>query len=180
MNVDTPLIHRLRAHLLGLSRHSIPPQHGATAASESSPEEAAVIERFRPFAELFYLVATADGHVDTQERAVMVGAFRALTGGRVRGNTLEALHRELQTLVENQGTESRLEAVCAHLAADREEAELAFTLASAVALADHDFDASEQSLLKQLASWLGISASRIRLLVEQGQKSIQPSSSQCS
>ncbi len=174
MNIDTPLIQSLRAHLLGLSHQSIPPQHGAMAASQSSPEEVAVMERFRPFAELFYLVASADGVVDAQERAVMLGAFRALTGGRVRGSTLEALEQELKDLVEQQGTLNRLEQVCAYLGSDREDAELAFTLASAVALANEAFDPSEQSLLTDLASWLGISKHRIAVLVEQGRNSMRP------
>src|SRR5690606_25226420 len=157
MNIDTPLIQNLRAHLLSLSRQSMAPRHGAMAASLSSPEEAAVMERFRPFAELFYLVASADGEVDAEERAIMMGAFRALTGGRVRGSTLEALEAQLKELVEGQGSLNRLEEVCAYLGSDREDAELAFTLASAVALANEDFDPREQSLLSHLASWLGIS-----------------------
>lgn len=174
MNIDTPLIHHLRTHLLGLSRQSIAPQHGAMAARESSPEEAAVMHRFRPFAELFYLVASADGVVDSHERAIMMGAFRALTGGRVRGSTLEALETQLRDLVESQGCLNRLEEVCAYLGSDREDAELAFTLASAVALANETFDPREQSLLTNLASWLGISSSRIAVLVEQGRHSMRP------
>lgn len=176
MNIDTPLIRNLTAHLMGLSRHSISPQHGAKSVTLESPEEVAVMNRFHPFAELFFLVASADGEIDEDERAVMLGAFRALTGGRVRGARLEALEAELQDLVLSEGHLTRLEAVCSALASDRDDAELAFTLASAVALANEDFDPGEESLLSNLASWLRISPERISALVDSGRNSLQPPS----
>lgn len=175
MNIDTPLIRNLTAHLLGLSRQSIPPQHGARTAAQESPEEAAVMERFHPFAELFFLVASADGEIDKQERAVMLGAFRALTGGRVRASRLEALEDELRDLALSEGHLARLEAVCSSLAGERDDAELAFTLACAVALANEDFDPGEESLLSNLAAWLRISPQRIAALMDLGRNSLQPS-----
>lgn len=160
LDLDTPIISDVRDHLLRLSRTSFEPTHGGRRAREGSPEEDAVIDRFRPFAELFLLVAAADGTIDDAERAVILGAFRGLTGGRVRSSTLETLEREIQAVIAASDTVARLEGVCAHLAGDRQDAELAFTLASAVALADENVDPSEVELLRTLASWLSIREDR--------------------
>jgi len=132
------------------------------------------MDRFRPFAELFYLVAAADGEVDSQERAVMLGAFRALTGGRVRGATLENFESELRDLCLAEGVDSRLEFVCSSLANDRDDKELALTLAAAVALANQHLDDGESQLMEKLARWLGIPPPRMAQLIQSGRESLPP------
>lgn len=174
INLDTPRIRELRDHLIDLSVQSIRPLHGGTKTSSASPEERAVLERFRPFAELFYLVAWSDGEVDSEERAVMMGAFRALTSGRVSTATLEELEATLAERCRGCSLEERLESICSELSADREDAELAFTLASAVALANQNIAREERAFLKQLATWLHLSPERIAQLFESGYQSIPP------
>ncbi len=177
MVIDTPLIARLRDHLLDLSAHSILPRNGTQRALVESPEERAVMDRFRPFAELFYLVAAADGEVDEEERQLILGAFRALTGGSVRKERLMELSEELRLLRESQSVYDRLEIICSEIANNRQDADLAFTLASAVAVANKEVSDTEQELLDTLASWLGIRDSRAKILVAESRNSIMPSPS---
>lgn len=167
MILSAPAINRLRDHLMELSTHSIPPQHGALRAESASPEERALMRRFRPFAELFYLVAAADGQVDKDEESLILGAFRALTGGAVRKERLEELCHDLSEMRASRGWEDRLEAVCAELAQDHQDAELAFTLASAVALANDRVTENEEELLLTLGDWLNIRNSRSKILIEE-------------
>jgi tellurite resistance protein len=116
--------------------------------------------RFRPFAELFFLVAAADGKVEDSERAVILGSFRALTGGRVRAKALLALENRLRADLDQGDRLARLEDVCSALSGDPQDAELALTLASAVAIADKTVDPNEVELIQTLASWLGVSKAR--------------------
>jgi tellurite resistance protein len=160
LDLDTPLIASLREHLLRLARASFEPVHGGRRAQEGSPEEDAVMDRFRPFAELFLLIAAADGKVDDAEKAAILGSFRALTGGRVRSATLLALEEDVTRRVREGDQLDMLEGVCARLAADARDADLAYTLASAVAFADRRVDAREAELLETLADWLRISPAR--------------------
>lgn len=157
---------QLKAHLLELGRHSILPQRNAPPALPGTDDEVAVLERFRPFAELFLLVASADGSVDPRERAVTLGAFRALSGGRVRGASLEGLEQQVEQQLKSVDRLDMLESVCSALAGDREDAELAFTLGSVVALADESLDRQEQDLLVQLATWLRIPPDRAEALLQ--------------
>ncbi len=182
MDWNTPLIRRLRAHLLDVAPPSIapPPMQAPPVEAQPEgrlpycPEESAIVQRFRPFAELFYLVASADGHIDTDERRVMRGAFESLTGGRVRPARLLALEAELMESAAGRDRDELLEDVCSALARDREDAELAFTLGVVVALADEQVDASEQSLVLQLASWMGIPKRRVPELLRVGERSLRP------
>jgi tellurite resistance protein len=161
LQLDSPVILQLRSHLLRLAKESILPQHGGRRVHLGSPEEDAVMERFRPFAELLLLVAAADGVIEEVERAVILGAFRAITGGRVRSATLNALEEKIQVEIAAGQNDVLLERVCTALARDKRDAELALTLASAVALADKVVDPNEVELIRTLASWLSITPVRV-------------------
>ena len=177
MDFNTPLIRRLRDHLLDVAPPSIAPPALTPQADEppsASPEEMAIVRRFRPFAELFYLVASADGHIDAEERHVMRGAFESLTGGRVGRELLLRLETELIEAAAGRDRDELLEDVCSALARDREDAELAFTLGVVVALADRSVDKDEQAVVFQLASWMGISRARANELLDTGQRSLRP------
>lgn len=166
MKVDTPAVQALRAHLLRLSRDSVPPSVGVTRALPRSPEEAAVLHRFAPFAELLFLVAAFSGGIDVKkERGVILGAFRALTGGRVHGERLEELERTIRERMEASQTEDLLEEVASDLALRHQEAELGFSLAAAVVLADRRIVPAEEAFLSTLAEWLNIPEARARQLL---------------
>lgn len=166
LRLDTPAILEIRAHLLGLSRASIGPEYGGRRVLPGSPEESVVLARFRPFAELLLLVAAADGTTDAGERALLLGAFRAMTGGRVSGSALLELERTLRAKIDAGDPEELLEDICTALAQDKRDAELGLTLASAVALADFEVDPAEVRLIQTLASWLSIPPSRVQELLD--------------
>jgi tellurite resistance protein len=177
MDLDTPLIRRLRDHLLEVAPASIPPPPPDLCPSELipvSPEDAAILERFRPYAELFILVASSDGKIDPEERHVMRGAFESLTGGRVAQASLRTLEAELIAQVVDGDRDELMEQLCYAFSHDQEEAELAFTLAAVVAFANRQVETNEGSLVAQLASWLRISKARAYQLLESGQRSLRP------
>lgn len=151
-------IRRLREQLFDLSPRSIPPRDASLRAADSSPEEDAILERFLPFGELILLVASADGRIAESEERAVVGAFVALTGGRVSRATLSKVRSEAERRLLSSSREDRLERVCAELSLHPDDAELAFALASAVALADDRVDAEEHELLAEVARYLGRSA----------------------
>lgn len=154
-------IRRLREQLFDLSPRSTPPRDASLRAGDSSPEEDAILERFLPFGELILLVASADGHIaQTEERAV-TGAFVALTGGRVSRATLAKVRSEAKRRLESSSRAERLESVCSDLSMHPDDAELAFALASAVALADDRVAVEEHALLREVARYLGRSVGEL-------------------
>jgi len=179
MELDTPLVLKLREHLIEVA----PSSRGPVLAREDqrdngSPEESAIVDRFRPFAQLFYLVASADGEIDEDERHVMRGAFESLTAGRVDRARLLGLEAELMGQAAACDREQLLEEVCSVLSRDREDAELAFTLAAVVAVANRQVEHHEVQLVDQLGSWLGVSQRRAAELLRVGQRrSLPPRSS---
>jgi tellurite resistance protein len=174
MNFDSALIRTLRDHLLGLAKHSIVPRDPAGRPGSETPEVEAIIERFDPFAELLFLVTHEDGVVTEPERATILGAFRALTGGRVSPSRLEGIEADLDARRRREGKGARLEAACTKLSLNRDDAELAFTLANAVALADRELHAQETEMLEQLSDLLGVTSQRFDALVESSRQSRPP------
>lgn len=178
MELDTPLVLKLRQHLIDVAPSSRVPvlisETAAGAALQGSPEEDAIVDRFRPFAQLFYLVASADGEIDEDERHVMRGAFESLTAGRVGLGRLLGLEAELMGQAAAYDREQLLEQVCSALSRDREDAELAFTLAAVVAAANRQVEHHEVQLVDQLATWLGLSARRASELLKVDQRRSLP------
>ena len=177
MNFDSQVVRTLRDHLLGLSQDSVPPKDPAGRPEHATPEELAIVERFEPFAELLFLVTEVDGVVSRSERATILGAFRALTGGRVSHQRLAKMEADLQERCQLEGRTARLEAACTRLSLNRDDAELAFTLANAVALADARLTENAQELLLEISPLLGVSRTRFNALVESRQQSQPPPSS---
>lgn len=70
--------------------------------------------------------------------------------------------------------EQLLEQVCSALSRDREDAELAFTLAAVVAAANRQVEHHEVQLVDQLATWLGLSARRASELLKVDQRRSLP------
>ena len=177
MELDTPLVLKLREHLIDVAPSSRGPiliRESEAATLAGSPEEDAIVDRFRPFAQLFYLVASADGEIDEDERHVMRGAFESLTAGRVGRGRLLGLEAELLEQAAAYDREQLLEQVCSALSRDREDAELAFTLAAVVAAANRRVERHEVQLVDQLAAWLGLSARRAAELLKVDQRRSLP------
>lgn len=124
--------------------------------------------RLRPFAEAMFLVVASDRTLDAAELATLRGALRTLTEDRLGSAALDGLLGELQSRLEQSGAEERLDAVASELYGDRDDAELAISLAVAAALASAHIDAQERSVVEGLAERLGISRRRLDELERQG------------
>lgn len=147
---------------------------GAEATSDEgdssrrgSPGAEALLRRLTPFLELLYLMMSADGTCHEQERQLLRGAVRTLTGGDLPRPTVERLLAEFEDHLQAEGATGRLETLASFLSADRLDAEFAFTLTATMAVADGDVEDREHAVSSQLADILGISAARARELVAQ-------------
>ncbi|MCH2109981.1 MAG: TerB family tellurite resistance protein [Polyangiaceae bacterium] len=183
MQSDTPLVEIIRDYLVRLS--ALEESESAVADSsqpltpDSSPgpalwprtrvtteESAALIDRFEPFAELLYLMARSDGAIDNDETSVVIGALRALTNGKVSSHHRAEIQERMEARVAGRESEARMDLLCAQLSLKKSDAELALTLASAVAVADHEVSPEESDFLSQLAINLGLSSERARELLQ--------------
>jgi len=67
-----------------------------------------------------------------------------------------------------------LQEIAEQLAEDPNEAESAFTLAAAVALADDEVSDDENAFINRLAEWFGISAPRAAEILDQLEADREP------
>jgi tellurite resistance protein len=148
--------------------------HGVTPASarrsistqELGPSDReAILSRVAPMCEVLYLLMAADDHVDGREYITLRGAIRALTDGALGTSALNGLLARFESQLEREGRTVRLGKVAAELSADRADAEAAYMLAAAVAIADENTDLRESELLDELGDLLGISPKRRRQLI---------------
>ncbi|MET0343769.1 MAG: TerB family tellurite resistance protein [Polyangiales bacterium] len=175
MQLDTETLARLRDELLQRgARHSLLPQpvgNAGAGAPVFSADVAAVMQRVAPMCELLYLLMVADQDSDARERDLLRGAIRALTDGALRTGAIDALLARFQAGLEVHGRDARLAQVTAQLAADREDAEAAFTLAAVMVIADDQRSETEERLLAETRELLGISARRAGLLLGEVRRS---------
>ena len=173
MLLDSETLARLRDDLLRRGeRTSLPPTTPAEAArgARLTPDVVAVMQRVAPLCELLYLLMVADDESDVRERDVLRGAIRALTDGALRTGAIDVMLTRFQAQLQAHGRESRLAQATAQLAADREDAEAAFTLAAVMVIADADPAAQEAQLLSEIRDLLGISRARADLLLGEARR----------
>lgn len=172
MELDPDALQRLRRALLERGRPSLMPPPGSKPTSDAplllSDEAQAAVERVAPICELMYLMMSADGRGSRVEREVLRGAVRALTDGQLRSATIDAMLARFDEALAREGQQERLNHVANRLAADRADAETAYSLAAALALADGGANARELALLDELGELLGLSRERRAELVAAG------------
>src|SRR6478752_2517523 len=120
------------------------------ASPGASPDEVeleSVVAEYGPLCEAMYLMMSADGKVGTDEREVLKGALRNLSGDAIRGVHIDALLDEAGKNVADQGRAARLQEVVAQLQDDRARAEVAFVLSAAIAFADNAIADEENETL---------------------------------
>ncbi|PCH52229.1 MAG: hypothetical protein COC20_03960 [Cellvibrionales bacterium] len=127
----------------------------------------AVIDRVSPFAETMCLTMLADGEVAELERETIRGALQVLTDGALGQEILDDMLQRCEAVANEQGVEYRLQAIGAQLCASRQDREMAFTLAAAVAVADNEVAEEESSLVECIAEWYGVSSKRCQQILEQ-------------
>lgn len=165
MNVNTTAIRRVRDSLLARGHSVLPASHHGPESALDVERRDAILRRVEPFAETMYLVMMADSELAEVERQTLVGAFDVLTAGAVGAAELGELLAQFDGNAQRDGSEARLQHIGARLAADREDRETAFTLASVVALADEEVDPRENHMLALVREYFGVSERRAAVLL---------------
>lgn len=145
------------------------PSVALSNASTLGPEEAelaVVSAEYGPICEAMYLMMSADGKISGEERDVLKGALRNLSGDTVRSIHIEAMLDRAAKEAALQGRDARLRDVIEHLHEDEARAEVAFVLAAAIAFADSAIADEENETLNLLAEGLGISEERADALLD--------------
>jgi tellurite resistance protein len=171
MRIETATIRRLRDALLVSGRREsavLSPAYETLArAGVLSPEEEHALARVGPMAETMFLMMAADGKITDSERDAMRGAIRGLTDGLLHDGTIKVLLESFEQHLAADGREARLKHVAESLAATPSDAEGAFALSAAVALADDEVSDEERGFVTQLATWFGIGSERAAAILDQ-------------
>jgi tellurite resistance protein len=171
MKIETVTITRLRDALLQSGRRPTvvlsPAYETLTREGLLSQEETMALSRIDPLAETMFLMMSADGKIEEAERDVVRGAIRGLSDNLLRSGTINVMLENYQKRLDEQGRDARLQEIADEIAEEPSEAEGAFALAAAVALADEDVADEENALINQLAEWFGISEERASEILDQ-------------
>lgn len=132
-----------------------------------SMEERTAISRIEAVAETMYLMMAADGHIADVERDAIRGAIRGLTGGVLHTGVINVMLEGFEARLRESGRDARLHEIAEEIADEPSEAEAAFVLAAAVALADDQVADEENALINQLADWFGIPTERTTQLLDE-------------
>ncbi|MCH2109144.1 MAG: TerB family tellurite resistance protein [Polyangiaceae bacterium] len=170
MKIRTTTIQRLRDALLKSGRRQSIVSSSAyrTLAREGllSETEKNAITKVASIAEVMFLMMAADEMIVIEEMDAFRGAIRGLSGDVISDDLMQVLIEDFALRLKEEGRTARLRAV-AEAIQDEHEVESAFTLAAAVALADDQVEASEQTLLEELAQWFGLSPEQSQGLLSQ-------------
>ncbi|NIP13548.1 MAG: hypothetical protein GWM88_01925 [Pseudomonadales bacterium] len=158
MNIRTDAILRLRDHLL-----SSAPESAGRSADEQPGE--VVRKRVEPFAETMFLVMLADDEQADSEHDALVVAVDMLTDGLMGRDAVDALLAEFAERVRQEGREGCVARIGAWLSADRDDREMAFTLAAVIALADDRVEVEENEVLDLIRTYYGISNRRMEAIL---------------
>jgi tellurite resistance protein len=171
MRVETRTIMRLRDALLQSGRR---PSLVESSAFETlarldllNPQERAAVARVDPLAEVMFLMMSADGRITEEERDVMRGAVRGLTNDVLHAGTINVMIETYAKRLAAEGRDARLWQISDQLADTPAEAEAAFTLAAAVAVADRSLADEENALIHQLTEWFRLTPERAQQLLDQ-------------
>jgi tellurite resistance protein len=170
MRIRTGTIERLRDALLESGRRDGAVLSSAyeTLAREGllSSEETAALRRVDAVAETMFLMMAADGEVADAERDAVRGAIRGLTGEVLHAGIIKVMLETYAARLRDQGRDERLRQIAQGVAGEANEAESAFALAAAVALADDQVADEENNLINELARWFGFSETEADSILE--------------
>jgi tellurite resistance protein len=171
MKIETSTIRRLRDALLQSGRRPSmvlsPAYETLTREGMLSPEEMNALNRVDPLAETMFLMMAADGKLEDSERDAVRGAVRGLSDNILRSGTINVMLENYQKRLSEQGRDERLREIADEIAEEPSEAEGAFALAAAVALADDEIADEENAFINQLAEWFGIPQERAAEILDQ-------------
>ena len=128
--------------------------YGAKPAEESTIPtgfDPLAVVLFEAIVEGAYMVAAADGVVDTEERHVFERVVTAACGGVVLERQITELVAELSALLERDGMEKRVKAVGAQVH-KKDHGREVLRIAALLAIASNDVSPVERTVLEQLAA----------------------------
>lgn len=158
-------IERLRDKLLARGQPTLhPPDPKRT--HKATPELSALAERVRPFAEVMYLVLSADAAITERERDVLRGALRSLTEGVLSSAAMNEMLDEFAHNLKRDGLDLRLDYLASTMYADRSDGRLALGLATAAAEAERGIGEEERGVIAALGERLGVSAMEMKELLQ--------------
>jgi tellurite resistance protein len=131
-----------------------------------------ILAEYGPLCEAMYLMMSADGAVSNDEREVLKGALRNLSGDSIRTAHMESMLDTAGKNVAEHGRDARMKEVIEQLHEDRTRAEVAFVLAAAIAFADNAIADEENETLNSLAEGLGIDEARANELLDDVEKDL--------
>ena len=131
-----------------------------------------IVAEYGPLCEAMYLMMSADGSVGNEEREVLKGALRNLSGDAIRSAHIESMLDAAGKRVADQGRDARMKEVVESLHEDPARAEVAFVLAAAIAFADNAIADEENETLNALAEGLGIDEGRANELLDDVEKDL--------
>ncbi len=170
MRIRTGTIERLRDALLESGRRDGAVLSSAyeTLAREGllNAEESAALRRVDAVAETMFLMMAADGQVADAERDAVRGAIRGLTGEVLHTGIINVMLETYATRLRDQGREERLRQIAQGVSGEANEAESAFALAAAVALADDQVADEENNFINELSRWFGFSEAEADNILE--------------
>jgi hypothetical protein len=156
LDIDTDTIRRLRDSLI-----DAPASEGAESGPRTTDAmKSAIVRRLEPFAETMYLVMVADGETDPVELDALIASLGILCGGRLSEEELRAMVDGFGAGTRPGGPEARIAQLGAMMSRDRDDREMAFTLAAVIALADDAVASGEHSMLELVGEYYGISSKR--------------------
>lgn len=131
-----------------------------------------ILTEYGPLCEAMYLMMSADGKITNDEREVLKGALRNLSGDSIRSAHMESMLDTAGKNVADHGREARMKEVVLALHEDRTRAEVAFVLAAAIAFADNAIADEENETLNAFAEGLGIDEGRANELLDDVEKDL--------
>jgi tellurite resistance protein len=147
----------------------VAPQPGMTP---DTVEMLNVVAEYGPLCEAMYLMMSADGRITNDEREVLKGALRNLSGDTIRSAHIESLLDTSGKKVVDHGRDKCLAEVISSLQDDKARGEVTFILAAAVAFADNAIADEENETLNALAEGLGIDEGRANELLDSVEKDL--------
>jgi uncharacterized tellurite resistance protein B-like protein len=171
MRLETRTIVRLRDALLQSGRRPslvLSPAYETLARQGIlSAEERTALARVDPLGETLFLMMSVDGKLSEAERDAIRGAIRGLTDNILRSGTINVMLETYRQRLDEHGRDARLYEIAEELADETADAESAFALAAAVALADEEVAVEESAFIKQVADVFGIRSDRASEIIEQ-------------
>ncbi len=171
MRIETATIRRLRDALLQSGRRDsgvLSPAYETLArAGVLTAEEHALLVHVDPVAETMFLMMAADGKITENERDAIRGAIRGLSDLQLHDGTVKVMLENYERTLKLEGREARLKHIADSLKDTPSDAEGAFALAAAVALADDEVADEERGLVSELARWFGITRERASVILDE-------------